>query len=93
MESEDYTKNILNEVSSVAIRNEFVKVKTEKFQKTVHNIYVTVCILIIFIGLYFLEKNRFIFSTFIVLGITLLHFKSYLLELIYKTITVIENNK
>ena len=59
-----------------------VKLKAEDVRKVTHNIYVIVCILIIFISLYFLNGNRFLFSTFIVLGISLLHFKSFILELL-----------
>lgn len=64
------------------------KYKNENIKEMTHNIYVILCILIIFISLYFLNNNRFLLSTLIVLGISLLHFKSQILELLNQMIEI-----
>ena len=84
---------ILNDLNNDEIVDAMVQIKTENFQKLTHNVYVAVCILIIFISLFFLTHSRFLFSTLIVLGITLLHFKICILEMIYEMIDIHENKK
>ena len=75
------------------ISNAILQIKTGEIKKIIHNIYVVVCILIIFFSLCFLIHSRFIFSTLTVLCITLLHFKPCVLEFIYEMINIQEYSK
>ena len=86
--SESLKTQLINGIEKRNIANAIEQVKTEKFQKIVHNIYVTISILIIFVSLFFLNYNRFLFSIYIVLSITLLHFKFYILDFIYELINI-----
>ena len=91
--TENYRDNLLNELNNDTIVNAMLHIKKENFQKITHNIYVTICVIILFIGLFFLNYNSFIFSTLTILGIILLHFKQYILELMYEIINADENKK
>ena len=86
-------KSMIDDINETSIENAMMQIKTENFKKIVHNIYIISCMLILFISLFFLNHNQFLFSSLCVLSITLLHFKYYMLNLLYNLINICEDDK
>ena len=91
---DDERNRILKNLENDKIRNAMEELKNENFKNITHNIYVTICALIIFISLFLLDQNHLVYSTLIVLGIILLHFKFQILTLIYQGLNInVNKNK
>ena len=83
-----YQSKLLKGIKPNEITEAMVQIKAEKIHSLISYVYVVICIMIIFMSLYFMNHNRFMFSSCVVLGIILLHFKSFLLETIYNVISI-----
>ena len=81
---DDKDDDILNGINSEKMKGAVNEVKDEEIRKNIHDIYITVCVLITFTSLYLLNKYTFLCSVLIVLCILLLHFKWELLPFIFK---------
>lgn len=75
-----YRNNILNDIDDHEITNAMVKIKYANIKSCFHRFLIIFCLLAIFVSLYFLQKSQFFFSLVIVLSISILHFKSDILD-------------
>ena len=85
-EASRYRNNILSDLNERDIVDEMIKIKYENVKKYVQIGFVIICLLLMFLSLYFLPKYRFFLSLFFVLIMYALHFKLYFVDIIYNTI-------
>ena len=77
---------ILKNINEKIMVNAIEKVKYETIQNYIHDFYIVACVLILFIGLYLLNKSNFLCSVLVIIGVLLLHFKHNILPIIFKVL-------
>ena len=86
-DSDDYTMDY-GKIDDKAILNGMIEIKKKDCRKITENIYITICIITIFISLLSFNKYHLLSTILITLCLLLLHFKEYTLSFIYKSMDI-----
>ena len=70
-DNDDVDKMLLSGINEKNLERSIDNLTNQQIRETIHDIYITTCVLIIFISLYLLNKYSFISSILIVFGILL----------------------